>query len=247
MLVGKVALITGAAKRIGANIAKHLHANGVNLVINYHNSIDAAHTLQNELQAQRPNSVVLVQADLSNVKQINKLAENAYNAWQRLDFLINNAAIFYPTPINKATENDWDKLFSLNLKTPFFLSQATAKYLSEHNGCIINLVDIYGEKTLKDHPIYSATKAGLIMLTKSLANDLGAKIRVNAIAPGAIMWPENNHESKIDELTKQRIISQAALKRSGSPDDIAKTVLFLLKDANYISGQIIKVDGGRNL
>jgi len=238
----KVALITGAAHRIGATTAKLLHHNGMNIVLHYRGSREKAQALQKELNDIRENSVIIIQADLHLTNGLPALIETSVKAWGQLDVLINNASTFYPTPIGKATEEHWDDLIGSNLKAPFFLSQAAAPHLKKTNGCIVNIVDIHAERPLKTFPIYSMAKAGLVMMTKSLAGELGPDIRVNAIAPGAILWPEN-----LDEVAKQRIVSRTFLKRQGEPNDIAKTILYLIKDANYVTGQIIAVDGGRSL
>lgn len=238
----KVALITGAAHRIGATTAKLLHQNGMNIVLHYRSSREQAQAVQKELNDIRENSVILIQADLHLTNGLPTLIEESIKAWGRLDVLINNASSFYPTTIGKATENQWDDLIGSNLKAPFFLSQAAAPHLKKTNGCIINIVDIHADRPLKTFPIYSMAKAGLVMMTKSLACELGPEIRVNAVAPGAILWPEN-----LDEVAKQRIVSRTFLKRQGEPNDVSKTILYLIKDAGYVTGQIIAVDGGRSL
>jgi len=238
----KVALITGAAHRIGATTARLLHQNGMNIVLHYRGSRKQAQAVQKELNDERENSVILIQADLHITNGLPALIEESVKAWGRLDVLINNASSFYPSPIEKATEEQWDDLIGSNLKAPFFLAQAAAPYLKKHNGCIINIVDIHAERPLKTFPIYSMAKAGLAMMTKSLACELGPDIRVNGVAPGAILWPEN-----LDEVAKQRIVSRTFLKRQGEPNDISKTILYLIKDADYVTGQIIAVDGGRSL
>ena len=237
-----VVLITGAAHRIGATTAKLLHQNGMNIVLHYRSSREKAKEVQKELNDIRENSVILIQADLHITNGLSALIEASIKAWGRLDVLINNASSFYPTKMGKATEDQWDDLMGSNLKAPFFLSQAAAPYLKKTNGCIINIVDIHADRPLKTFPIYSMAKAGLAMMTKSLACELGPEIRVNAVAPGAILWPEN-----LDEVAKQRIVSRTFLKRQGEPNDISKTILYLVKDANYVTGQIIAVDGGRSL
>ena len=237
-----VVLITGAAHRIGATTARLLHQNGMNIVLHYRGSREAAQAVQKELNDQRENSVILIQADLHVTNGLSTLIEESVKAWGRLDALINNASSFYPTKIEKATEDHWDDLMGSNLKAPFFLSQAAAPHLKKTKGCIINIVDIHAERPLKTFPIYSMAKAGLAMMTKSLACELGPEIRVNGVAPGAILWPEN-----LDEVAKQRIVSRTFLKRQGNPNDISKTILYLIKDAEYVTGQIIAVDGGRSL
>lgn len=242
MASNPVVLITGAAHRIGAATAKLLHQNGMNIVLHYRSSREKAQALQKELNAIRENSVILIQADLHITNGLNTLVDEAVKAWNRLDVLINNASSFYPTKMGEATEQHWDDLVGSNLKAPFFLSQAAAPHLKKHNGCIINIVDIHAERPLKTFPIYSMAKAGLVMMTKALAGELGPEIRVNGVAPGAILWPEN-----LDEVAKQRIVSRTFLKRQGEPNDIAKTILYLATEAGYVTGQIIAVDGGRSL
>ena len=239
----KVALITGGSRRIGATIAKQLHDNGYDIALHYRNSRTAAQALQHTLQQNRPDSVTLIQADLHNTEGLKALVKSSLDSFGRLDLVINNASSFYPTPIGKANEQDWDDLIGSNLKAPFFLAQAASAALKKSKGCIINIVDIHSERPLKEHPIYCMAKAGLAMMTKSLAKELGPEVRVNGVSPGAILWPEN----EMDELTQQRIVSRNFLKRQGCPDDIARTVLFLATQSPYITGQIIAVDGGRSL
>lgn len=242
MSENKVALITGGSQRIGATTARALHASGMNIVLHYLSSRDTAQKLQEELNAQRENSVMLVQADLLSEKALSALVKEAHNAWGCLDVLINNASTFYRTPVASASLSQWDDLFGTNAKAPFFLSQAAAPLLKKSEGCIINMIDIHADRPLKEHTLYCMAKASLAMMTKSLARELGPEVRVNGIAPGAIMWPKN-----IDEVTKQRIVSKTFLKRKGEAEDIAKTILFLVQEATYITGQIIPVDGGRSL
>jgi pteridine reductase len=242
-LNGKVLLVTGGARRVGAVVCRLLHAAGMKLVIHYRSSKDEALALQAELQERRPDSVALLQADLLHSPGLEKLVHDAAAMHGRLDVLLNNASSFYPTPIGQATEAQWDDLVGSNLKAPFFLSQAAAPYLRRSGGCIVNIADVHAERPLKNYPIYSAAKAGLVMLTKSLARELGPEVRVNAIAPGTILWPE--HE--LDDDIKEQILARVPQKRSGDPMDIARTVLFLVRDAGYISGQVIAVDGGRSV
>ncbi|RDH87970.1 MAG: pteridine reductase [endosymbiont of Escarpia spicata] len=242
-LSGRCALITGGAHRIGAQIARSLHREGMNLVLHYRNSFQAAERLKAELETGRPGSVVLAQADLHETADLPLLIEAAKSVFGRLDLLVNNASSYYPTPLETATETDWDDLIGSNLKAPFFLSRAAAPLLKVSDGCIVNLVDIHAERPLKSHPIYSIAKAGNAMLVKSLARELGPEIRVNGIAPGAILWPEQG----LDDVEKEEILNRTALKRPGSPEDVAQTLLFLVRDARYITGQIIPVDGGRTL
>jgi len=242
-LTGKFALITGAAQRVGAQIARSLHAQGMDLALHYRRSAAAAQALQAELDAIRSDSVLLLQADLNNCTEFPVLLERVRAFRERLDLLVNNASSFYPTPIDTATEAQWEDLIGSNLKGPFFLTRAAAPLLRAANGCVVNLVDIYAQRPLKEHPIYSIAKAGNAMMVKSLARELGPEIRVNGISPGAILWPEQG----LSDDTKDEILARTALKRAGSPEDIARTLLFLVRDAGYITGQIIAVDGGRTL
>jgi len=244
-LTGKVALISGGARRVGAEIARLLHGHGMDLVIHYRSSKDDAHALQSELLKHRANSVALVRGDLLDTARLADIADEAAAAFGRLDALINNASSFYPTPVGTATEHQWDDLIGTNLKAPFFLSQAAWPHLRKTHGCIVNIADIHGERPIKRYPIYSAAKAGLVMLTKSLARELSPEVRVNAIAPGTIMWPEG--EAEVDAAQKEEMLARIPLKRSGSPDDIARTALFLIRDAGYINGQVIAVCGGRTV
>jgi pteridine reductase len=243
-LQDKVALVTGGAHRLGAAIARALHAEGMKLVIHYHSSEAAAHALQQELHQTRPESVMLVRGDLTNGdKLFRNLVFETVESFGRLDVLVNNASRFYPTPVGEVSEAQWDDMVSTNLKAPFFLAQAAAPHLRKSGGGIINIADIYGDRPLPNFPLYSMTKAGLVMLTKTLARELAPEIRVNAIAPGAILWPERD----LDEMSKQRIVSRTLLKRSGEPADIARAVLFLIRDAGYMTGQVLTVDGGRSV
>lgn len=238
-----VALVTGAARRVGAEVVRTLHAAGHDCVVHYHHSAEHAHALQLELNAIREDSIELIQANLLDPDQYQPLVNKAREFKGRLDCLVNNASTFYPTPVGDITMQDWDDLVGSNLKAPLFLGQAAAAALRESGGCIVNIADIHAQRPLKEHTVYSIAKAGVIMLTRSLARELGPEVRVNAVAPGAILWPEND----MDELTKQRIVSRVALKRQGEPSDIATTILFLVRDAPYITGQVIAVDGGRSL
>lgn len=246
----KVALVTGAAKRIGAEIARQLHNAGFNLVIHYNNSQANAQAIINELNNARENSAVGLQANLNDHTQVINLARKSAAQWQRLDLLVNNASGFYPTPIGQATAEDWDNLINSNLKAPFFLAQALAPTLKQYRGCIINIADIYAQRPLKNHSIYSIAKAGNVMLTKSLAQELAPEVRVNGIAPGAILWPEDHYKKTEDQLAdtaKEKMLAQIPLQQRGQVQDIAKAILFLAKDAPYITGQIIVVDGGRSI
>src|SRR3990167_1122538 len=241
----KVALITGAARRIGAEIATLLHAAGMRVVIHYHALKTQAEQLCQQLNHQRPNSAFALAADLSQVSHLVPLVQQAAEKWERLDVLINNASRFYPTQFGKATEDQWNDLFDSNLKSLFFLSQAAAPWLAAHQGCIVNLTDIHGDRPLRDYSVYCLTKAGVLMLTKVLAKELGPLVRVNGVSPGAIIWPEG--QSELSEEVKQQILDKVPLATTGALTDIAKAVLFLVRDAGYVTGQIIAVDGGRLL
>lgn len=242
-LTDKVVLITGAAHRIGATVARVLHAQGMRLALHYRSSQAAAEALRDELLAVRADSVCLLQADLQDVAGLPALVEQAVSCWGQLDLLINNASSFYPTAVGSVGEAQWDDLLGSNLKAPFFLSQAAAPHLKASHGSIVNIVDIHAERPLKGYPVYSIAKAGLVMLTKTLACELGPQVRVNAVAPGAILWPEHD----MDEAMRQRIVSRTFLKRQGHPEDIARAVVYLVRDAGYVTGQVMAVDGGRSL
>ena len=238
----KVALVTGGGRRIGAEIATRLHAEGMRLVVHYHSSDVEARALQDLLNGKRPDSVVLIRGDLLDPHKIAHLAQQSIKMFSRLDAVVNNASTFFPTPVGETSEEDWNNLFGTNLKAPFFLTQATAGELKKNRGVIVNISDIYGVRPLKNHPVYSTAKAGLIMLTRALARELAPEVRVNAVAPGAILWPDHDH----DEVAQQRLISRTPLKRMGTPREIADAVLFLIRDAGFISGHVIPVDGGRS-
>lgn len=246
----KVALVTGAAKRIGAEIARQLHRENFNLIIHYHHSGAAAQALVDELNEIRGNSAVCIQADLNNNSDIANLADHAVQCWQRIDLLINNASSFYPTPIGNATEEDWNNLINSNLKAPFFLAQSLAQNLSAQRGCIINIADIYADKPLQKHSIYCIAKAGNVMLTKTLAQELAPLVRVNGIAPGAILWPDDANkkaEDKLSDDSKEKMLARIPLQQRGQAQDIARAILFLAQDAPYITGQVLTVDGGRSI
>jgi pteridine reductase len=241
---GKVVLITGGAKRVGAAIGRLLHASGANLMIHYRSSVDEARALQDELHALRPDSVALIQADLLDVSGLPSLVNQTVATFGGLDVLVNNASSFYPTPIGTITMKDWDNLMGSNLIAPMFLSQAAAPELKKRRGCIVNIADIHAERPMKSYVVYSVAKAGVVGLTKSLARELGPLVRVNAVAPGPIMWPED--DPNFDEVSRQRIVSHTILKTAGGPDDIARAVRFFAIDAPYVTGQVLAVDGGRN-
>ncbi|MBN8429278.1 pteridine reductase [Microbulbifer salipaludis] len=235
-------LITGAAARLGRAIAEELHRDH-QVVIHYRHSAEAAHQLADTLNALRPNSATALHSDLRTKADCEQLAAAATECFGGLSLLVNNASAFYPTPVGSADEQQWDELMGSNLKAPFFLSQALAPALTKAGGCIVNLADIHAEKPMPEHTIYSAAKAGLVMMTKSLARELAPAVRVNGVAPGAILWPE--HES--EGYNKEQILARIPMQRSGDPSDIARTVRFLAADAPYITGQVIAVDGGRSL
>jgi len=244
LLAGKSAFITGAANRIGAQIARTLHENGANLIIHYRNSKTAALALADKLNQQRKNSAVTLQAELNDIKDMQSLAINAADAFGQLNILINNASSFYPTPIGTIDQQNWDDLLSSNFKAPLFLSQACHPFLRKNFGVIVNMLDIYATTPLKDHSLYSCAKAANQMLVKSLALELAPEVRVNGIAPGAILWPQQSDAANVE--TQQKILKQIPLQRSGHPDNIAQSVLFLVSN-DYITGEILRVDGGRML
>jgi pteridine reductase len=241
---GKVVLITGGAKRVGAAICRRLHGAGANLMLHYRASAGEARLLQAELNHQRKDSVALIQADLLDLGKVPSLIDQTVQSFGRLDALINNAASFYPTPIGEITPEDWENLIGADLRAPLFISQAAAPALKKSLGAIVNITDIHAERPLKNYILYSIAKAGLVGLTRSLARELAPEIRVNAVAPGPILWPDDD---AFDELSRQRIISHTPLKREGTPEDIAKAVHFLLTEATYVTGETINVDGGRHV
>lgn len=242
---GKVILVTGGARRVGAATCRRLHAQGANLVVHYRASESEARALQTELGQVRPGSVALVQADLLETARLPRLIDETVSHFGRLDALVNNASSFFPTPLGEITEDGWEDLIGSNLKAPLFLSQAAAPQLKRQQGCIVNIVDIHSEWPLKRYVVYNAAKGGLASLTRSLAVELAPEVRVNGISPGPILWPEEGEW--MDETSRQHIIGRTLLKRTGEPDDIARTVSFLIADAPYITGQIIAVDGGRSV
>jgi pteridine reductase len=241
----KVVLVTGAAKRIGAEITRVFHQAGYNIILHYNTSHDEALALKSELENKRANSVSLLSLDLVRSPNWDSLEDKCMQNWGRLDVLVNNASTFYPTRFGKVTDAEWTDLIGSNLKAPYFLSQALAPCLKEFAGNIVNICDIHGDRPLKGYSAYSIAKAGLSMMTRGLAKELAPEVRVNGIAPGAILWPEEQAELK--DSTKATIIRQIPLKRQGAPEDVANTALFLARDAPYINGQILSVDGGRSL
>lgn len=242
-LNGKVVLVTGAARRIGAAIVTRLHQNGARVAIHYRSSANEADGLATRLNDERADSAATFAADLLDMKQLSQLIADVMDWAGRLDCLVNNASTFYPTPMGSITEAQWDDLVGSNLKAPLFLAQAAVPHLRQHGGTIVNIVDIHAQRPLRNHAVYGPAKAGLAMLTRSLAKDLAPDIRVNGVSPGAILWPEDG----MSDAAQQTILRQVPLQRPGDPDDIAGCVLYLMRDADYVTGQIIVVDGGRSV
>lgn len=242
---GKVVLVTGGAKRVGAAICRRLHAAGAELAVHYHNSAQEALALQDELNELRPKSAAAFQADLLDLNALPKLLHKVVKKFGQLDALVNNASSFYATPLAEVNEQQWHDLLGTNLRAPLFLAQAAAAELRRRHGCIVNIADIHAERPMHGHLLYSVAKAGLAALTRALAQEMAPQVRVNAVAPGVIMWPEN--AAWMDEEQRRKIVAHTLLKREGEPDDIAKIVAFLIQDAPYVTGQIIAVDGGRSI
>lgn len=242
-LAGRWALVTGGARRIGAEIAETLHQAGAGVIIHYFNSAAPADALADRLNTERPGSALTAQCDLRDSSEMQRMFGDVVDRSGRLDALINNASSFYPTPPGSITAEHWDDLIGTNLKAPLFLSQAALPFLRQTGGTIVNIVDVHWQRPLKNHAVYGAAKAGLAMLTRSLAKDLGPDIRVNGVSPGAILWPETGMTERI----RENIIQQIPLKRPGEPRDVAAAVLFLVRDAPYVNGQILAVDGGRSV
>ena len=234
-----VVLVTGAARRVGARIARELHAAGMSVAVHCRGSRDEAERLCEGFDASRPGSAALVEADLIEPGAAASVVAAAAERWGRLDVLVNNASTFYPTPVGEVTAEQWRDVVGSNLAAPFFLAQAAAPFLRAARGCIVNIADVYGHRPLAGYPVYSAAKAGLVMLTRSLALELGPEVRVNSVSPGAILWPESGGADR------KRIIARVPLARPGDPADIARAVRFLVRDAPYVTGQDIAVDGGR--
>lgn len=242
-LAGQIALVTGGARRVGAEIVRSLHAAGADVVIHCNRSVAEAKQLAAALEQRRPGSTAVLAADLLDDGQLPLLIEATQDRFGALHLLINNASTFYPTPLGSITAAQWHDLIGTNLRAPLFLTQAAAPLLKRSRGAVINLVDIHGQRPLRDHVVYSTAKAGLIMLTRALARELGPEIRVNGVAPGAILWPENGMDSE----RKQKILAHTPLARHGSPADIARVVLFFATQAPFVTGQILAVDGGRSI
>ena len=241
-MTDKTALVTGAARRIGAAIARRLHGAGYNVVIHYNRSGPEAEALAGEFNRGRPDSSRAIQADLLDASAGARVVELALALNGRLDALVNNASMFYPAPLSGISETTWNEIVGTNLKAPLFLARHAAAQLQQNCGCIINLTDIHGARPLADHTLYSTAKAGLIMLTRALAKELAPAVRVNAVSPGAILWPPDT-----DDETREAILAQAPLGRLGTPDEVARAVCFLITEATYITGQTLAVDGGRSL
>lgn len=244
-LNNKVVLITGGAKRVGAAICRMLHAEGAQLMVHYRSSVFEARALQAELNLSRPDSVEIIQADLLDIAALPTLVSKTVKHFGKIDVLINNASSYYSTELGQINEENWLDLMGSNLKAPLFLSQAAAPALRQTNGCIVNITDMHIERPKKGYIVYSVSKAGLVTLTKSLAHELSPDVRVNAVAPGPVLWPDDNPQ--FDEVYRQRVISQTLLKRIGEGNDVAKAVKFLIVDAPFITGHVLAVDGGRSL
>jgi len=241
---GKSVLITGGAKRVGAAICRRLHAAGANLMLHYRASAGEARLLQAELNHVRQDSVALIHADLLDLAKLPAIVEQTLATYGRLDALVNNASSFFQTPVGEISPADWDDLIGTNLRAPLFLAQAAAAALKKSQGTIVNITDIHAERPLKNFVVYSIAKAGLVGLTRSLARELAPEVRVNAVAPGPILWPD---DEAFDELSRQRIISHTPLRREGTPEDIARAVHYLVAEASYVTGETINVDGGRHV
>lgn len=242
---GKVMLVTGGGKRVGAAICRRLHAAGATIALHYRASATEAQALQDELNEARPESAAAFSADLLDMAALQQMVRQVIARFGRLDALVNNASSFYATPLADVDEQQWHDLLGTNLRAPLFLAQAAADELRRRHGCIVNIVDIHAERPMHGHLLYSVAKAGLVALTRGLAQEMAPQVRVNAVAPGVILWPENGEWE--DSLQQRKIVAHTLLKREGEPDDIAKTVAFLIKDAPYITGQVIAVDGGRSI
>ena len=241
----KVVLITGGAKRVGAAICRFLHNDGYTIMIHYKSSFHEAQALKAELNLHRANSAAIIQGDLLDIENIPNLVSATISQFGRLDVLINNASTYYASELGDIDESKWHDLMGSNLKAPLFLSQAAAIELRKNHGCIVNITDMHVERPKKGYIIYSVAKAGLVTLTKSLAHELSPEVRVNAVAPGPVQWPDSNPQ--FDEVYRQRVINQTLLKRVGEAEDVAKAVKFLIADAPFITGHVLAVDGGRSI
>ncbi|MDO8207763.1 MAG: pteridine reductase [Gallionella sp.] len=242
---GKVMLVTGGAKRVGAAICRRLHASGATIALHYRTSESEAIALRDQLNELRPESAAAYSADLLDLAALPQLVEQVIARFGRLDVLVNNASSFYATPLAGVDESQWHDLLGTNLRAPLFLAQAAADELRRQHGCIVNIVDIHAERPMQGHLLYSVAKAGLVALTRGLAQEMAPQVRVNAVAPGVILWPDSSDWN--DEVQRKKIVAHTLLKREGEPDDIARTVAFLIQNAPYITGQVISVDGGRSI
>ncbi|WP_313271845.1 pteridine reductase [Stenotrophomonas sp.] len=239
----KVALVTGSARRIGAGIARHLHAHGYRVAVHANQSLEELQSLAFDLESERAGSVLAVQADLRDLSELPDMVEQVVSHFGRLDALVNNASNFYPTPLGQITPEQWDDLFAVNARAPLFLAQAAAPHLVRQRGAIVNLTDLHATQPLREHPVYSSAKAALEMVTRSLALEMAPHVRVNAVAPGAILWPEQGKS----EAAKQKLMERTPMARLGTPHEIAAAVRWLLDDAGYLTGQVLRLDGGRTL
>jgi pteridine reductase len=242
---GKTVLVTGGAKRVGAAIVRRLHAAGANVAIHCHASLYEALALRAELNDRRPDSACTVQADLLDIAVLPRVIDEVTQQFGHLDALVNNASSFYATPLDNVSEQQWNDLIGTNLKAPLFLAQAALPELRRRHGCIVNIVDIHAELPMHGHLLYNVAKSGLAGLTRALAQEMAPQVRVNGVAPGVNIWPEG--PAWQDEAQRRKLVAHTLLKREGEPDDIAKTVEFLIAGAPYITGQIIAVDGGRSI
>ena len=240
---GKTILVTGAAKRVGSAIAREMHATGANIMVHYRQAAAAAEALVAELNTLRPFSAACLQADLRDIETLPRLVTGTVDRFGRLDALVNNTSSFFPTPFGSIDQEAWDDLVGSNLKAPLFLTQAAAPHLLAARGAVVNITDIHAERPLAGYPLYCAAKAGLLGLTRALAIELGPLVRVNAVAPGPILWPEDGF---FDSSTRAEIVAHTLLERAGCPQDVARAVHYLLEDATYVTGQVINVDGGRS-
>lgn len=242
---GKVILVTGGARRVGAAICRRLHSEGATIALHYRRSSAEAIVLQDEFNRLRPDSAAVFPADLLNIASLPVLIAQIIKRFGRLDAMVNNASSFYATPLAGINEEQWHDLIGTNLRAPLLLAQAGADELRRRHGCIVNIADIHAERPMQGHLLYSVAKAGLAALTRALAQEMAPQVRVNAISPGVILWPEDNEWE--DEVRRRKIVAHTLLKREGEADDIAKTVVFLIQNAPYITGQVIAVDGGRSI